>query len=157
MERSEARDVLTLMRRSPEIPDAALYGAERQLVIEFSDITEPMPGHILASHEHMQQILDFGRSWNRKAPLLVHCFAGISRSTAAAYAIACDLVPHMDETVLARTLRQLSPGATPNIHLIRLADDLLDRQGRMVDAITAIGRGADAFEGNPFSLDIFPA
>jgi len=86
------------------------------------------------------------------APLLIHCYAGISRSTAGAYIIASALNPTLDESELARTVRSLSPSATPNIRLVALADEILDRQGRMVSAIRAIGRGADAFEGEVFSL-----
>lgn len=33
-----------------------------------------------------------------------------------------------------------------------IADRMLDRDGRMVAAIARIGRGADAFEGTPFTL-----
>ena len=31
---------------------------------------------------------------------------------------------------------------------------MLGRQGRMVEAVQSIGRGAEAFEGVPFALDI---
>ena len=64
------------------------------------------------------------------------------------------MAPKRDEAELARTLRALSPSATPNPRLIAVADALLDRNGRMIEAIQSIGRGADAFEGTPFELDI---
>ena len=41
-----------------------------------------------------------------------------------------------------------------NARLVAVADDILGRNGRMVDAIAAIGRGADAFEGTPFHLKV---
>ena len=85
---------------------------------------------------------------------MINCYAGISRSTASAYIIAAALAPKRDEAELAKTLRWLSPSATPNIRLVTLADAMLGRQGRMVEAIKAIGRGADAFEGVPFALPI---
>jgi predicted protein tyrosine phosphatase len=50
-------------------------------------------------------------------------------------------------------LRAASPHATPNRLIVRLADDLLGRKGRMVEAVTAIGRGADAWEGRVFTLE----
>ncbi len=53
-----------------------------------------------------------------------------------------------------RLMRFLSPSATPNPRLIEVADAILGRQGRMIAAIRAIGRGADAFEGAPFALEI---
>ncbi len=85
---------------------------------------------------------------------MVNCYAGISRSTASAYIIAAALSPQRDEEELAQTLRALSPSATPNPKLISVADDVLGRRGRMVEAIRAIGRGAEAFEGVPFALPI---
>jgi predicted protein tyrosine phosphatase len=38
--------------------------------------------------------------------------------------------------------------------MVAIADELLGRDGRMVDAVAAIGRGADAFEGVVFSWPI---
>ena len=84
--------------------------------------------------------------------MLIHCWAGISRSTAAAYTALCMLRPDSDEEALARELRAASPSATPNRLIVSLADDILGRDGRMVKAIAGIGRGADAFEGTPFIL-----
>ena len=68
--------------------------------------------------------------------------------------IAAALAPKRDEAELAQTLRALSPSATPNPRLIAVADALLERNGRMIEAIQSIGRGADAFEGTPFELKI---
>ena len=42
-------------------------------------------------------------------------------------------------------LRKASPTATPNQHLVALADDILGRNGRMVDAIRAIGRAQNIY------------
>ena len=56
--------------------------------------------------------------------------------------------------MIARELRTRAPFATPNGRLVALADALLGRKGRMVAAIRAIGRGADAFEGMPFSMPL---
>jgi predicted protein tyrosine phosphatase len=53
-------------------------------------------------------------------------------------------------------LRWRAPSATPNPKLIEIADAVLGRQGRMVDAIRSIGRGEDAFEGVPFRLSLTP-
>lgn len=85
--------------------------------------------------------------------LVVHCYAGISRSTAAAFALAAALQPERDEVELAWELRRLAPSATPNPLLIAHADFLLGRNGRMSRAIERIGRGAEAREGIPFRLE----
>jgi predicted protein tyrosine phosphatase len=108
----------------------------------------------MPDEQHVTDLLRFVRRWDRQAPLVVHCFAGISRSTASAYASVCALNPHRDEASIARALRQASPTATPNIRIVSLADRILARDGRMVAAIETIGRGEIALEGNPFRLDL---
>src|SRR5690606_12006237 len=104
-------------------------------------------------HEDEPSKLDADRAKPQHA-LVVHCYAGISRSTAAAYALAAALQPERDEAELAEELRRLAPSATPNPLLIAHADYLLGRNGRMSRAIKRIGRGADAREGIPFRLDL---
>ncbi|WP_445501605.1 tyrosine phosphatase family protein [Microvirga sp. G4-2] len=126
----------------------------RHLFIGVSDIVEPLEGHVLAGPEHMEKLIAFIRTWDRTSPLLFHCWAGISRSTAAAYIAACALAPERDENELALTLREAAPSATPNARFVALADDLLGRKGRMVEAIRSIGRGAEAMEGTPFMLQL---
>jgi predicted protein tyrosine phosphatase len=86
--------------------------------------------------------------------MVIHCFAGVSRSTAAAFITVCALAPHREERGIAESLRAASPTATPNARLVALADSLLGRRGRMSAAIEAIGRGADCIEGRPFALEL---
>ena len=61
------------------------------------DITEPIDGYVAPAEEHVEQVLSFVRGWDRGAPLVVHCYAGISRSTAGAFVAACALNPQRDE------------------------------------------------------------
>ncbi|HZH50475.1 MAG TPA: protein tyrosine phosphatase [Microvirga sp.] len=151
---TRASHVVTLMNLGASVERPATIAADRHLLIRISDIAEPLDGHVLPSEEHVEQLLAFVRAWGRESPLVFHCWAGISRSTAAAYIAACALAPERSEDAIARTLRQASPSATPNARLVALADDILGRQGRMVDAIRAIGRGAEAMEGRPFTLSL---
>jgi len=151
---TRASHVVTLMNLGASVERPATITADRHLLIRISDIAEPLDGHVLPSEEHVEQLLAFVRAWGRESPLVFHCWAGISRSTAAAYIAACALAPERSEDAIARTLRQASPSATPNARLVALADDILGRQGRMVDAIRAIGRGAEAMEGRPFTLSL---
>lgn len=148
MELHEPGHVVTLT--SAEIPD--LPFCTQRLCVTFNDIVEPRDELVLPSEAHIEQLLDFARNWDQSRPLLIHCYAGISRSTACAYIVALALNPHLKETLLAQKLRQLSASATPNMRLISLADAILERKGRMEAAIQAIGRGAEAFEGEPFIL-----
>lgn len=119
----------------------------------FNDIAEPRPGLITPSAGMIGELLDFGRGWDGTHPLLIHCWAGISRSCAAAFVLACDRNPGR-ERMIADELRRRAPFATPNRLMVRLADDLLVRDGRMVTAIEAIGRGAEAPHGEPFDLPV---
>jgi predicted protein tyrosine phosphatase len=151
---TRASHVVSLMGVGAAVERPAAIAAERHLFIGVSDIVEPREGHVLPAAEHIETLLAFVRAWGRESPLLFHCWAGISRSTAAAYIAACALAPDRAEAELATILRKASPSATPNARLIALADDLLGRRGRMVDAIRAIGRGADAMEGAPFMLQL---
>jgi len=86
--------------------------------------------------------------------MVIHCFAGVSRSTAAAFISACALTPGRDEYAIARAIRAASPTATPNMRLVALAEEALARKGRMTGAIEAIGRGEDCYEGTPFVLEL---
>lgn len=122
------------------------------LFLGMSDISAPMDGHVVPEQLHVERFLAFARRWDRAAPLVIHCWAGISRSTAAAYIAACALGPARDEDAIATELRRVAPSATPNARLVALADAMLGRDGRMSAAIARIGRGADAFEGTPFAL-----
>lgn len=149
-----ARRMITLINEGTPVELPAGLDLDDYLRLDMHDIAEVQDGMMPPGEAHVQKLLGFARDWDRKEPLLVHCFAGISRSTASAYVIAAALAPERDEVELAETLRRLSPSATPNPRIIAFADDVLGRQGRMMRAIRDIGRGADAYEGVPFGLRI---
>lgn len=117
-------------------------------VLRFNDITEARPGMVEPSAEIIREIMVLRHELPAEATLLVHCFAGVSRSPAAAYILACAASVPGDEPSIARRLRAASPKATPNALMVSLADDILQRGGAMSAAIAAIGRGADAYEGD---------
>jgi predicted protein tyrosine phosphatase len=118
------------------------------------DITEQIDGFVAPSDSHIEQVLNFVRGWDRSAPLVVHCYAGISRSTASAFAAACALNPHRDEIAIARQIRQASPSAIPNRLIVSLADRALGREGRMLRALDEMGPGSMVVEGRPFRVDL---
>ncbi len=151
---TRAERLLSLLSPSAEMTRPRAIAESNHLLLSLHDIVEPQEGMTPPGEGHMQTLLDFAKSWDRARPLVINCYAGISRSTASAYIIAAALEPSRDERELANTLRRASPSATPNVRLISLADAMLGRQGRMIEAIRSIGRGADAFEGVPFSFDI---
>ena len=90
------------------------------------------------SEAHVAKLLSFVESWNQKAPLLIHCLAGVSRSTAAVFITLCTLNEKTEEKTIARLLRQRAPHAYPNKWLVGLGDKALKREGRMAQAIEAM-------------------
>jgi len=128
--------------------------AETCLRLAFHDIAEPREGLTAPDAALVARLLDFAAGWDATRPMLVHCWAGVSRSTAAAFVIACQRAPKWSERDIAQALRAAAPYATPNPLVISLADAALGRAGRMSAAIAEIGRGADTFEGALFELPI---
>lgn len=116
----------------------------RHLRISVADIVEPAGDDVVPSSDHIADILAFGMDWDRKRPFLVHCWAGISRSTAAAYILLCDIHGPGYEEEIASALRMRAPHANPNRLMIRHADALLQRKRRMIEAVEAMG-GAHPF------------
>jgi predicted protein tyrosine phosphatase len=149
-----ASRLLSLLSAGTAMERPASLRAADHLLLTMHDITVEQPDMTPPGLDHVQALLGFASAWDRKKPLVVNCFAGISRSTAAAYIVASALSPKRDERDIASALRHASPSATPNLRLVSIADAILGRQGRMVGAIEAIGRGRDAIEGEPFRIDI---
>lgn len=140
---------------SPGHVDAALtYTSSHRLDLRFNDIVEPRVGLTPPTEADVVALLDFAASWDGARPMLVHCWAGVSRSTAAAYVIACARSEPGKEAAWAEHLRAAAPTATPNPLIVSLADRLLTRGGAINRAIAAIGRGAETAWGKAFELDL---
>jgi predicted protein tyrosine phosphatase len=154
VEATGARRVVTLMRDVELVRRPATIEHADHLLLRLDDISEPIDGYTVPVEGHIAELLAFVRSWDRAAPLVMHCYAGVSRSTAGAFVSACALNPRRPEAQIAQDIRRLSPTATPNIRIVMLADRMLGRGGRMVSAIDAIGRGIACYEGHPFRLDL---
>jgi predicted protein tyrosine phosphatase len=131
--------LVTLLDPASMIETPAGLSPDRHLKLGVNDIAEAMEGLILPTAEVVSQLLEFGKGWDETAPMIVHCWAGISRSTASAFVLACERNPHADERAIALTMRRAAPHAYPNRRIVALADDILGRRGRMVDAIEAMG------------------
>jgi predicted protein tyrosine phosphatase len=152
--RTGARSLLTLLSPGTSVERPGAIAPERHLYLAVSDILAETPGQTLAVRAHLDDLIGFVRGWDRLDPMLIHCYAGVSRSTAAAFIAACALNPERDEFEIARALRRASPTATPNTRIVALADAVLGRGGRMNIAIGKIGRGQECFEGVPFALEL---
>ena len=149
-----ASHVLTVMANVHQVQRPESVLPDNHLKVQMDDITEHMDGFIAPNDSHVLQVLDFVRRWDRNASLVVHCYAGISRSTASAFAAACMLNPHRDEISIARQIRAASPIASPNRLIVSLADKALGREGRMLRALDEMGPGSMMVEGRPFRVDL---
>ena len=149
-----ARHVVTLVRDELRVFRPRGIEPDDHLWLRMDDIAEPIDGYLAPAHEHVEALVGFLDRWDRKQPLVIHCFAGISRSTAAAFISACALSPKSDETEIALRLRAASRTASPNPRLVALADDFLGRRGRMKAAIAKIGSGDFTEEAVPFRLKL---
>ena len=149
-----ASHVLTVMGKVDQVQRPESVLPANHLKVAVDDITEPIEGYVAPSEVHIEQVLNFVRGWDRGAPLVIHCYAGVSRSTASAFAAACMLNPHRDEMAIARQIRAASPIASPNRLIVGLADKALGRQGRMLRALDDIGPASMMVEGKPFRVDL---
>jgi len=154
VEDTGARHVVSLIGDEARLERPVSIAPENHLWLRIHDISSPLDGYIMPGEQHIAELLDFVRDWDRQAPLVVHCYMGISRSTASAFASVCALSPQRDEASIARALRRASPTATPNARIVSLADRMLGRSGRMIAAIETIGRGVLTAEAEPFRLDL---
>jgi predicted protein tyrosine phosphatase len=128
-------------------PTAIAAGDHLRLIM--NDINRPAEGLIAPEAEHVERFLAFLDRWDRESPLLIHCHAGISRSPAAVFAALCSINPDASEHDLAQRLRAASPAAKPNRLIVRLADEVLGRNGRMIAACAALTVPPPSREG-PF-------
>jgi predicted protein tyrosine phosphatase len=152
VERHSALRLLTCLNDDFLVETPKLIRPDAHLRLAMHDIDEPLAEHVAPNEDHVAQIIAFAHGWGGEGPMVVHCWAGISRSTAAAFIALCAINPGASEQAIAVAMREASPTAYPNRLLVRLADAALGRKGRMVRAIEAIGRGAVAMEAAPFSL-----
>jgi predicted protein tyrosine phosphatase len=147
--------VISVLDPGGPFPELGPSYAGRHLRLAFHDIHSRALGFILASPEHIAALLAFLDQSDPGESLLVHCRAGIARSTATAFIAACHRNPHASELDIALELRRLAPHARPNERVVELADAAMDRRGRMLAAITETGGAVEWFglpEGLPFEL-----
>jgi predicted protein tyrosine phosphatase len=147
-----ASHLVTCLQDEIVVETPSLIQPDLHMRLHVHDISEAIHGYVAPAEEHITRLLQFANAWNGAGPMVIHCWAGISRSTAAAFISLCALNPDASERAIARRLREVSPTAQPNRLMIRLADAALARSGRMVQAVEAMGRAAYAHEARPFSL-----
>lgn len=143
---------VSLLAPYDEFPVLSPLGDGHHLKLAFDDIDYPIEDLAPPQPEHVEQLIRFVSDWDRASPMLIHCWAGVSRSTASAFITACLHNPDADEGEIARAIRAASDTAKPNRRLVEFADDILGRKGRMVDAVSAMGENLFTAQANPFSI-----
>lgn len=149
--------IVSLLDPDDTFPEPGAEYAGRHLRLCLHDVHRPGPGQIIPDAGHMEVLLAFLERWSGKAPILIHCRAGIGRSPASAFITACLHDPREDELEIARVLRRVAPLARPNGVLVSLADAALHRNGRMIAAIAETGRDLpwiEISEGLPFEMPV---
>lgn len=132
--------VVSLLDPDFDFPELGSAYRDRHLRLHVHDVHACAPERVAPAPKHVDQLLDFLGRWQRSSPLLIHCRAGIGRSTAAAFIAACVHNPNVDERKIALELRRASSLARPNRVLLELADAAMGRNGRMASAIEETGR-----------------
>ncbi len=133
----------------PPTPDSVTDGGH--LKVHMHDIVEPAPGCITPETEHMEGLIDFADRWRRAGPMVIHCYAGVSRSTAAALVVLCRY-NRGREAEAARLLRERAPHAHPNRRMVELADALMGCEGRLTAAVDAMSLPDFLAQQGPVSL-----
>ena len=142
--RHRAGHMISLMAERHDFHRPGIIAADRHLTLKMNDIAFAGTGDLIAPAEgHVEQLIAFARAWDRQAPILIHCWMGVSRSPAAALIASLAVDPTEDDFSLTARLRSVAPHATPNPRLIEFGDRLLTREGRLVAAVKGIGRGTE--------------
>src|SRR6187401_3437621 len=88
-----ARHIITLLRNTDQVVRPSVIVEKNHLILSMDDISEPLDGYELPAIHQIETLIDFAKAWDRASPMVVHCYAGISRSTAAAFVSACAINP----------------------------------------------------------------
>ncbi len=151
----------------PGYPDPTAFSAWRRhhrLTLRFHDVIAEYPGYDAPQPEHVAALLRFGdellAAGDDLEHLLIHCHAGVSRSTAALAILLAREHPE-DEAAVFERLAVIRPQAWPNSRMIGFADEILGRRGRLraaladfyrrqartqpelIEMIRRVGRGAE--------------
>jgi predicted protein tyrosine phosphatase len=131
--------VLSILDPSEPVPQAfSAFAAHKRLELRFDDVVDETEGKQVPQENDIVQILDFGRGLAEADVLLVHCHAGVSRSTAAMALILAQAWGDQPADVILTTIHGLREKAWPNIRMIEIGDRLLGRSGGLIQATHAL-------------------
>jgi len=137
--------VLSILDPDHPVPEAfGTYGEHEKLEVRFHDIIDETPGLLMPQPEHVESILALGRDLMAEpaatARLLVHCHAGVSRSTASMALILAQALPEQAAHTILMLVYGIREKAWPNLRLMEIGDAMLGRDGALVEATHALHR-----------------
>ena len=137
--------VLSILDPGHPVPDAfGSFGEHARLELRFVDVIEPSASELPPRDEHVRQILALGRDLiaepSDRAHLLVHCHAGVSRSTASMLLVLGLAYPNLPPPALADMLIRIREKAWPNLRMVTFGDDALRRRGVLINAAATVYR-----------------
>ena len=154
----QPRLVLSFVELETTFPKQICSCSKEHHVYRFVDSVD---GHVNGPQlEHIKHLLTIGKSWTQTEPLLIHCMAGISRSSAAAFILMCQKLPGAEQDI-AEIMSQSAPNLWPNSAMVKMADELLVRKGKMLSSLIAfennsipsVTRGVNVFSlSGPVSM-----
>lgn len=117
------------------------------LFVGMHDISQPLPDHEHPQAHHVETLLAWGETLrpaveSAEVRILVHCWAGVSRSTAAAFTLKCQLTDLSERDALTY-IHGVRRQMWPNELLVSLADEALNRRGRMKRALAEFRRNQE--------------
>lgn len=126
-----ARRVISILDPAAAEPPELRDFAGDLLTLRFDDVITDAGPSVAPARVDIERLLAFDAGHAQGDRLVVHCTAGISRSTAA-FAIVCAGRRAATEAEIFRELRAIRPRAWPNSLMIALADEILGAQGRLI-------------------------
>jgi predicted protein tyrosine phosphatase len=137
--------VLSIVDPEQPEPEAfGAYGEHARLGLKFHDVIEETAGLKAPQPEHIGEILAFGRDILREPAylrhLLVHCHAGISRSTASMALLLAQAQPQLSASEILGQVVHIRAKAWPNLRILELGERLLNRPGEFSGAAGAVYR-----------------
>ena len=123
----------------PDYPEPSVladFSADNRSVLRFDDILRAEAGMQPPDDDDVTEILALGDRLlaDGARHVLVHCHAGISRSTATAAIFMAQHNPGSERAAF-EAVRRVRPRSWPNSLIVRLADARLGRQGALIAAM----------------------
>lgn len=113
--------------------ESSIVKSDDRLVLALSDVnmvnasrTPPRPGHVA-------KVFEFTKDLQPTDRVLVHCHAGVSRSTAMAIGILCQ--HGMRPADALKRVQSVRPQLWPNTLIIGYIDEILDLKGELLSVV----------------------